>query len=50
MPAQDSSSVVQIGEWMVHPALDNISRGAETQKLEPRAMRLQTKSNGLCHH
>jgi transcriptional activator of cad operon len=40
MSAQDSSSVVQIGEWMVHPALDSISRGTETQKLEPRAMRL----------
>jgi TolB-like protein/DNA-binding winged helix-turn-helix (wHTH) protein/Flp pilus assembly protein TadD len=40
MPAPDSSSVVQIGEWMVHPALDSISRGNETQKLEPRAMRL----------
>jgi TolB-like protein/DNA-binding winged helix-turn-helix (wHTH) protein len=31
---------VQIGEWMIHPALDSISRGTETQKLEPRAMRL----------
>lgn len=40
MPAQESSSVVQIGEWLVHPALDSISRGGETQKLEPRAMRL----------
>jgi TolB-like protein/DNA-binding winged helix-turn-helix (wHTH) protein/Flp pilus assembly protein TadD len=40
MPAQESSSVVQIGEWMVHPELDSISRGTETQKLEPRAMRL----------
>ena len=40
MPAQESSSVVQIGEWRVHPALDSISRGSETQKLEPRAMRL----------
>jgi TolB-like protein/DNA-binding winged helix-turn-helix (wHTH) protein/Flp pilus assembly protein TadD len=40
MPAQDSSSIVQIGEWIVHPALDSISRGTETQKLEPRAMRL----------
>ena len=40
MPGQESSSVVQIGEWIVHPALDSISRGAETQKLEPRAMRL----------
>jgi DNA-binding winged helix-turn-helix (wHTH) protein len=40
MPAQESSSVVRIGEWMVHPALDSISRGIENQKLEPRAMRL----------
>jgi TolB-like protein/DNA-binding winged helix-turn-helix (wHTH) protein/Flp pilus assembly protein TadD len=40
MSAPDSSTVVQIGEWMVHPALDSISRGTETQKLEPRAMRL----------
>jgi len=40
MPAQESSSVVRIGEWTVHPALDSISRGTETQKLEPRAMRL----------
>jgi Transcriptional regulatory protein, C terminal len=34
------SSSVQIGEWIVHPALDSISRGTETRKLEPRAMRL----------
>jgi TolB-like protein len=40
MPAQESSSVVQIGKWLVHPALDSISRGTETQKLEPRAMAL----------
>jgi TolB-like protein/DNA-binding winged helix-turn-helix (wHTH) protein/cytochrome c-type biogenesis protein CcmH/NrfG len=40
MPAQESSSVVQIGEWVVHPTLNSISRGSETQKLEPRAMRL----------
>ena len=40
MAAQESGSVVQIGEWMVHPALDSMSRGTETQKLEPRAMRL----------
>jgi len=32
--------VVQIGEWIVDPSLDTISRGAETQKLEPRTMRL----------
>jgi TolB-like protein/DNA-binding winged helix-turn-helix (wHTH) protein/Flp pilus assembly protein TadD len=40
MPAQEASSVVQIGEWAVHPALDSISQGAKTQKLEPRTMRL----------
>jgi TolB-like protein/DNA-binding winged helix-turn-helix (wHTH) protein/Flp pilus assembly protein TadD len=40
MQTQDSRGVVQIGEWSVHPALDSISRGTETQKLEPRAMRL----------
>jgi TolB-like protein/DNA-binding winged helix-turn-helix (wHTH) protein/thioredoxin-like negative regulator of GroEL len=40
MPAQETSIVVQIGEWAVHPARDTISRGGETQKLEPRAMRL----------
>src|ERR1700685_2979832 len=40
MPSQESSGAVQIGEWVVHPALDSISRGTETQKLEPRAMRL----------
>jgi len=40
MPTQESGSVVQVGEWIVHPALDCISRGTETQKLEPRAMRL----------
>jgi TolB-like protein/DNA-binding winged helix-turn-helix (wHTH) protein len=40
MPALESSSVVQIGEWTVQPAIDCIWRGTETQKLEPRAMRL----------
>src|ERR1700736_3968681 len=40
MPTQESSDLVQIGEWIVHPALDCISRGTETQKLEPRTMRL----------
>jgi TolB-like protein/DNA-binding winged helix-turn-helix (wHTH) protein/Flp pilus assembly protein TadD len=40
MPTQEWSGVVQIGEWIVHPSLDSISRGAETQKLEPRTMRL----------
>lgn len=40
MPAQDSTSVVQIGEWKIHPALDSISQGTETVKIEPREMRL----------
>jgi TolB-like protein/DNA-binding winged helix-turn-helix (wHTH) protein/Flp pilus assembly protein TadD len=40
MTPQESGSVVQIGEWMVHPALDSISRGTDTQKLERRTMRL----------
>jgi TolB-like protein/DNA-binding winged helix-turn-helix (wHTH) protein/Tfp pilus assembly protein PilF len=40
MPAQETSGALHIGEWIVHPALDCISRGSETQKLEPRAMRL----------
>ncbi len=40
MPTEEASGIVQIGEWIVHPALDSISRGTETQKLEPRAMRL----------
>jgi TolB-like protein/DNA-binding winged helix-turn-helix (wHTH) protein/tetratricopeptide (TPR) repeat protein len=40
MVAQATSETVQIGEWTVQPALDCISRGTETQKLEPRAMRL----------
>jgi len=36
----ENSSAVQIGEWIVEPSLDCISRGTETQKLEPREMRL----------
>jgi TolB-like protein/DNA-binding winged helix-turn-helix (wHTH) protein len=31
---------VQIGEWVAHPDTDMISRSGETQKLEPRTMRL----------
>src|SRR5271170_6140472 len=38
--APEESSSVQVGEWIVHPALDSISRGTETQKLEPRTTRL----------
>jgi TolB-like protein/DNA-binding winged helix-turn-helix (wHTH) protein/Flp pilus assembly protein TadD len=40
MPADTSRDVVQVGDWIVDPALDTISRGEERQKLEPRTMRL----------
>ncbi len=40
MPDGKLGDVVQVGEWIVNPALDSISRGAETHKLEPRTMRL----------
>jgi TolB-like protein/DNA-binding winged helix-turn-helix (wHTH) protein/Tfp pilus assembly protein PilF len=40
MPAQNLRGEVRIGKWIVHPALDCIVRGTETQKLEPRMMRL----------
>ena len=40
MPAANPDSALWIGEWLVNPALDTISRGAETHKLEPRTMRL----------
>src|SRR5258708_40319828 len=34
------SSVFRVGEFCVDPALDEISRGGATVKLEPRAMRV----------
>src|SRR5271156_3442139 len=40
MPTGNSGDLVKIGEWLVDPTLDTISRGAETHKLEPRTMRL----------
>jgi transcriptional activator of cad operon len=41
MPSEQSSaSVLQVGDWTVEPELDSISRNGETQKLEPRTMRL----------
>jgi TolB-like protein/DNA-binding winged helix-turn-helix (wHTH) protein len=40
MPSGDKEGVLQIGEWIVNPSLDSISKGTETQKLEPRTMRL----------
>jgi DNA-binding winged helix-turn-helix (wHTH) protein len=33
-------TVLRIGAWRVDPATDEISRGTETHKLEPRTMRL----------
>jgi transcriptional activator of cad operon len=40
MPSADKEDTLQIGEWVVNPSRDSISRGTETQKLEPRTMRL----------
>ena len=40
MPSGDKQGALQIGEWVVTPSLDSISKGTETQKLEPRTMRL----------
>jgi transcriptional activator of cad operon len=40
MPSRDKEGALQIGEWIVNPSRDSISKGAETQKLEPRTMRL----------
>jgi transcriptional activator of cad operon len=40
MPTGNSEGAVQIGEWIVNPSLDTISKGTEIQKLEPRTMRL----------
>jgi TolB-like protein/DNA-binding winged helix-turn-helix (wHTH) protein/Tfp pilus assembly protein PilF len=40
MPSGDTEGVLQIGEWVVNPSLDTLAKGGETQKLEPRTMRL----------
>lgn len=40
MPSADKEGALQIGEWIVNPSLDSISKGTEMQKLEPRTMRL----------
>src|SRR5258708_2651938 len=40
MPTGNSDGAVQVGEWIVNPSRDTISKGIETQKLEPRTMRL----------
>jgi transcriptional activator of cad operon len=40
MPSREAEGAMQIGEWIVNPSLDTITKGSETQKLEPRTMRL----------
>lgn len=40
MAIASAQETIRVGEWLVQPALDTISRGAETHKLEPRMMRL----------
>jgi TolB-like protein/DNA-binding winged helix-turn-helix (wHTH) protein len=40
MPTGNVDGAIQVGEWLVAPSLDSISRGGETHKLEPRTMRL----------
>jgi TolB-like protein/DNA-binding winged helix-turn-helix (wHTH) protein/Tfp pilus assembly protein PilF len=36
----DESRVLRVGEWRVDPDLDELSRGEETIRVEPRTMRL----------
>jgi TolB-like protein/DNA-binding winged helix-turn-helix (wHTH) protein len=36
----DEPQVLRIGEWRVDPELDELSRGGQTTRLEPRTMRL----------
>src|SRR5580692_8875497 len=40
MSTEQSHPAIRIGEWIAEPALDIITREGQTQKLEPRAMRL----------
>jgi transcriptional activator of cad operon len=40
MPTDEAIAPVWVGEWLIEPALDSISRDGEVQKLEPRTMRL----------
>jgi transcriptional activator of cad operon len=40
VPATKSHHAVRVGDWVVEPALDTISRDGTVEKLEPRAMRL----------
>src|SRR5215475_15323746 len=36
----DESQVLRVGEWRVDPDLDELSRGEQTIRVEPRTMRL----------
>lgn len=36
----DESQVLRVGEWRVDPGLDELSRGEQTIRVEPRTMRL----------
>ncbi len=40
MPATSKSDTLYVGDWLVNPSLDTITRNGETHKLEPRTMRL----------
>ena len=40
MPTGKPGEIVQVGDWLVNPALDTLHRGSETHKIEPRTMRL----------
>lgn len=40
LTSKATSGRFRVGEWLIDPALDEISRGSEIVKLEPRMMRL----------
>jgi len=40
MRTDEAIAPVWVGDWLIEPALDSISRDGEVQKLEPRTMRL----------
>lgn len=40
MSAETPGASIQVGDWIVEPAIDTISRNGEAHKLEPRTMRL----------
>jgi TolB-like protein/DNA-binding winged helix-turn-helix (wHTH) protein/tetratricopeptide (TPR) repeat protein len=40
MAVENSGAAFKVGDWLVEPQLDTLSRGGEVQKLEPRTMRL----------